>query len=80
MMEVYFQNERFLLKQIWLPSDGWVFVASESLNQKLLTSNADYVSEEARLLDEKIFFFVEDNKLLLDDKSLALQILNDLMC
>lgn len=52
---VYFQNE-----------DTSYIVSSEELNSVLLPDGSSYDSEEARYIDEKIFFFVSENIL---DKS-----------
>lgn len=45
-------------------------IATKSLQEALL-SNGEYVSEDAKVIDENIFFYVEDKYINLDDKALA---------
>lgn len=46
-------------------SIGTVAISVESLNEKLMTKDGDYVSEKARHIDELIYYYVEDRNITL---------------
>jgi len=50
--------------------DGYK-ISTENLNDMLLTDEGDYISEEARLIDETIKFYVPVDKITLPDSQLA---------
>jgi hypothetical protein len=74
MENIEFQNKIFKVREIELPEFGNVIISTNSLNEILLNSGI-YSSEEARSVDEKIFFFVEDNEIELTDEEL-IKVLN----
>lgn len=61
MNEISFQNRKFKLREIELPEIGNVLISTTSLNELLLNKDENYVSNEANIIDENIYFFV-DNK------------------
>ncbi|MES2240781.1 MAG: hypothetical protein V4497_11050 [Bacteroidota bacterium] len=50
-------------REIHLFEFGNVLVSEVSLNNKLLDLNGQYISDEARFVDEQIFFFVEKKEI-----------------
>jgi len=58
-----FDQTTYLIRTIPTPVFGEVDVASVSLNDKLMEVAGRYISEEARLIDEQIFFYVDDDVL-----------------
>jgi len=50
---------------------GICIIASTALNKKLVTEKGSYTSEEARYIDEHIYFFVDPGKLKLSDQALS---------
>lgn len=50
----------YLIRTIPTPVFGEVDIASVSLNDKLMDEAGRYISEEARLIDEQIFLYVDD--------------------
>lgn len=58
--KIVFQNAEYPIRQINLPEFGDVTISISSLNDKILNTNCEYVSDEALYVDEQIFFFIED--------------------
>ena len=59
-----------LIRTINIPVFGEVDVAPASLNDKLMDETGRYISEEACLIDEQIFFYVDDAVMHYDDDDL----------
>ena len=70
MDTINFQNKEFKLRELELPEIGNVLIATNSLNESLLNEYGSYVCDEAIIVDEKIFYFVNDNEMRLSDKEL----------
>lgn len=70
MDTIEFQNQTFKLREIALPSFGNVLISTNSLNELLLNDYGGYISNEAQIVDEKIFYFVEDNAIELSTEEL----------
>lgn len=64
-----FQNIFYPARVVELPNDGEVLISVTSLNDVLLKDD-DHVSDEARYVDDQIFYFVEDSQINLDDEEL----------
>ena len=58
------QSKLFTKLELTAPKD------EVALNAKLLDERGRYVSENARIVDEKIFYFVEENEIELPDTQL----------
>ena len=56
MEKVMFNNTEY--PALWIGDNQ--LIATESLEEKLFTEEGDYVSNQAKRLDEKIYFFVPD--------------------
>lgn len=63
MDTINFQNNEFKVREIELPKIGNVLISTNSLNESLLNEDGGYVSDEAIIVDEKIFYFVDDNEM-----------------
>jgi hypothetical protein len=61
MDKINFQNRKFKLREIELPEIGNVLISTTLLNELLLNEDGKYVSDKAAVIDENIFYFV-DNK------------------
>lgn len=59
---IKFNGKEFLSIIVSLPF-GERKISSSKLNESLMNNEGNYVSEEARLIDENIFYFVEDKVL-----------------
>ncbi len=63
-------------KDVFISGYGFRTIAGENL-EKTLLKDGEYVSEKARELDEKIFFYVKDSWVAtLDDRDLGSRILH----
>ena len=71
MDTIKFQNKEYKIREIKLPELGNVFISTTSLNDALMNNGSDYVSIEAQYIDEEIYFFVEDNEIEMNERSLA---------
>ncbi len=70
MKTIKFQNIDYIVKEIELSEIGIVLISTNSLNKLLLDVNGSYVSDEAISVDEKIFYFVDENEIELSDGKL----------
>jgi hypothetical protein len=70
MHTIEFENRKFRIRYVDIENEGTRIIASIALNKKLLTEMGDYKSDEARYIDEQIYFFVDNVKLRLKDRSL----------
>ena len=71
MNSIIFQSTTYKLREIQLPVFGDVLISTTSLNRVLFDKNAGYVNEEACDIDEQIFYFVEEDEIILPSKSLV---------
>lgn len=53
-------------------------ISNTDLNERLLTTDGSYVSEKARIIDESIFYFVEDRMLRFCENELSKLILSEI--
>lgn len=53
-------------------------ISTEKLNDSLINVDGSYVSENARFIDEKIFYFVDEENLKLDKAKLVQLILSEI--
>ena len=68
----YHGKESYTVRSLTLPTTGEeVLVGGHSLNMALMADGESYVDEPARILDEKIFYYVEDSQLDMPSKELA---------
>jgi hypothetical protein len=75
---ITFEDELHETKRMRLPKFGSVLIAKMNLRNLLLDDDCEYTSKKARLLDECIFFYVEDNKFNINNKALSKLILSQL--
>jgi hypothetical protein len=53
-------------------------ISTEKLNEDLMNFDGSYVSENARFIDESIFYFVDEENLKLDEAELTQLILSEI--
>ncbi len=75
---IIFQSTEYKSREIQLPDFGNVLISTTSLNRGLFDKNACYVNDEACFIDEQIFYFVEENEIILPIKSLKRLLLKQL--
>lgn len=75
---IKFQNKEFKAREIVFPDMGMVLVSTNSLNDLLLDNNGSYVSDEAILIDESIFYFVEESEIELNSNELTNLIISNI--
>lgn len=75
---IYFANRKYKCRRLKIKGWGEYLVASEFLQRKLLNSNFEYYSDEAREVDEAIFFFISSIDFGLSDKKLSEKIIKSL--
>ena len=56
---VLFNGQEYVTRLVKVPGYGWRTIAPQSLEDALI-GDKGYVSDEARLIDEEIFFFLDD--------------------
>lgn len=74
MNYIKFENKEYPYRELFMHDFGNVVVSTDSLNQVLMNEDGTYTTKDAKLLDEEIFFFVEDADIFLKDSLLAKQI------
>lgn len=70
MDTINFQNKDFKIRELELPEIGNVLISTKALNESLLNESGGYVSDEAIVVDENIFYFVNDNEMKLSNMEL----------
>lgn len=60
---ITFNNKKYKIREIELPELGNIRISTVDLNDNLLIDGSRYISEEARNMDEEIYFFVEENEI-----------------
>jgi hypothetical protein len=79
MRTIVFEKSEYPIREIHLSEFGNVIISTLILSRKLLDENSRYVSENAQLVDEKIFYYVEPDQIELPDKKIAKIILSELI-
>lgn len=77
MEKLEFQGEEYPFVLVNLPF-GERKISTDSLNDMLMNYDGSYVSEEARIIDESIFYFVEDKFLHFRENKLLNKILSEI--
>ena len=68
---IKFNGREYPTKLLNIPGFGEKLVSIEGLEKTLFDAEGFYVSDEARVIDEKIFFYVPDNIINSNEKSLV---------
>ena len=68
---IMFDDKLHETKWMKLPEFGNVLIAKTSLRNLLLDDDCEYTSEKAKIIDESIFFYVEDEEFNMSNKSLS---------
>lgn len=68
---IEFNGKKYPTKQVNIPEFGERLVSVESLEESLMDAEGFYVSDKAQVIDEKIFFYVPDDVINEDEKSLV---------
>jgi hypothetical protein len=75
---IMFKNAWYVTRDLNLPSFGYVVISTTELRNLLLDDDCEYTSDEARYIDEQIFYFVEEDEIKMTSKSLSKLIRNQL--
>jgi len=62
MNSITFENRKFEIKEIKIKGIGSRIIATTDLNNILVSIEGVYKSDEARFIDEQIYYFVEPDK------------------
>lgn len=73
------QNREFKTRELDLPEFGNVLISTESLNKLLVDEKGNYFSDEMIHIDEKIFFFVDENEIDFEENELIEIILSSII-
>lgn len=68
---IEFNGKEYPTKLLNIPGFGERLVSIESLEKTLFDTKGFYVSDEAQVIDEKIFFFVPDDVIDEDEKEIV---------
>ena len=68
---IEFDGKEYPTKLLNIPDFGERLVSVESLEKSLFDAEGFYVSDEAQVVDEKIFFYVPDNIIDEDEKTIV---------
>lgn len=74
---IKFEGKEYPSTMISLPF-GERRISNVRLNESLMNSDGSYVSEDARRIDERIFYFVDDEVLQLPENELLNIILSEI--
>lgn len=70
MEHINFKNKLFPLREVQLSESNNVFISTVDLNNLLMTETGSFVSKEAELIDEGIYYYVEPYQFFLSNKKL----------
>ncbi len=70
MRTIVFDDIEYKLRDVFIKNFGIRTIGTKSLENKLLKDGV-YVSGAAQVIDENIFYYVEDKEINYDDKKLA---------
>ena len=79
MYHLEFNNTNYPIREINLPEYGNVMIATTSLNDVLMDNKGSYVSYQAEQIDEQIYFFVEDEKIVLEENEIVKVLLAEVL-
>ena len=71
-------HRKYKVRVLNIEGVGFVNICSDALNRLLLTSEGDYVSDEAKFVDQQIFYFVNSVYFKLSNKALGARILKEM--
>ena len=71
MDSLKYGKRNYRIREVEMEDARVCIIASTALNKKLVTEKGSYTSEEARYIDEHIYFFVDPGKLKLSDQALS---------
>ena len=71
MDTIKFQNKEYKAREIELHELGKILVSTTSLNNVLMINGSDYVSDEAKNIDEGIYYFIEEEEIELNETDLV---------
>lgn len=74
---VEFENTNYKIRQLEIKGLGTRYIASVILNNLLVSEEGYYTSDEARYVDEQIYFFVEPEKLEINDLELTKYVIDN---
>ena len=76
MEKIIFKKQEYLGKHLAFEF-GKRLISVVSLEDNLMT-DGNYVSEEARIVDEQIFYYVEDSEIQTDNDTLIQKIISEI--
>jgi hypothetical protein len=65
-----YKNSQYRIRALYHKEFGEVLIATLSLADKLISDDGKYFSDEARIIDEQIFYYVEPYQIKLPDSEL----------
>ena len=66
---IKFNSRRYKARVLNVGDLGFVNICSEALNRLLVTREGDYISDEAKFVDQQIFYFVNPAYFKLSDQA-----------
>ena len=69
-----FENNKYPYRELYLNDFSNVIISTRSLSSVLMNEDGTYTSLKAQHLDEKIFYFIEDEDIFNDETKLTRQI------
>ena len=72
-MTIKFNGKEYPARKILLNIEGYanpLIISVESLNDELMTEDGEYAFSKAKEIDETIYFYVPDDKIMLADEEL----------
>lgn len=70
MAQIIFEDNIYPVREIHHPKYGLVLIGNMTLLDQLMDEKGDWVSYEAEMVDEQIYFYVEDYQMYLNKHEL----------
>ena len=71
MDSIMFNNQIFPVRKVEMKEYGNVLISTALLNTILMKEDGNYLCEEARIIDEQIFYFIEPEEIHYSENSLT---------
>ena len=70
METIIFNNKQYLSRELDHPEFGHILLSTNSLNSELMNDEGCYNGAKANYVDEQIFYFVNENEIVLPENEL----------
>jgi hypothetical protein len=79
MNEIKFNDKAYICRTMEIKGFGEVIISEMGLNESIMDKDGGYISKEAAVVDEKVFYYVDKKHLYLTLNELESLVLNEIV-